>query len=106
MLISVRNFRNPIHNTILSRSLQNKPAEYSIGSRLPTPLYAPPEHFQSMYSNHPTEIDFEELMAGDIYSAALIFWEIANRVTSPNYTLALSAEINGKQINFGIRHKK
>ena len=49
-----------------------------------------------MFSNHPTEIDFEELMAGDIYSAALIFWEIANRVTSPNYTLALSAEINGK----------
>ena len=56
-----------------------------------------------MYSNHPTEIDFEELMAGDIYSAALIFWEIANRVTSPNYTLALSAEINGKQINFGFK---
>ena len=51
-----------------------------------------------MFSNHPTEIDFEELMAGDIYSAALIFWEIANRVTSPNYTLALSAEINGKSV--------
>lgn len=95
-------YSQPYSQPCFSRSLQNKPAEYTIGSRLPTPLYAPPEHFQSMYSNHPTEIDFEELMAGDIYSAALIFWEIANRVTSPNYTLALSAEINGKQINYGF----
>lgn len=80
----------------ISRSLQNKQPEYNVGKRLPTPLYAPPEHFHSMFSNQPTMIDFEELMAGDIYSVALLFWEISNRVTSSRYTLALSAEINAR----------
>ena len=42
------------------------------------------------------QVDFEELMAGDIYSTSLLFWEIVNRVHDASYTLALSPEISGK----------
>ena len=47
-------------------------------SRAPKMLYAPPEFFSTF--GHPLrETDFDELLAGDIYSMALLFWEISNK---------------------------
>jgi len=47
-------------------------------SRVPKMVYAPPEFFKTF--EHPLrETDFDELLAGDIYSMALLFWEISNK---------------------------
>ena len=47
-------------------------------TRVPKMLYAPPEFFTTF--QHPLrETDFDELLAGDVYSMALLFWEISNK---------------------------
>ena len=49
-------------------------------SRPPKMIYAPPEFFMKFQNHHPLKpVDFDELLAGDVYSMALLFWEICNK---------------------------
>ena len=55
-------------------------------SRVPKILYAPPEYFLNAHAfHHPlmrekaAETDFDQLLAGDVYSMGLLLWEISNK---------------------------
>ena len=65
-------FSRPFNQT--EESLRIQP----MASRAPKMLYAPPEFFMSF--QHPLEhTDFDQLLAGDIYSMGLLFWEISSK---------------------------
>ena len=65
--------------------VEEKDRQIPLMSRVPKILYAPPEYFLSATFQHPLmretsgETDFDQLLAGDVYSMGLLLWEISNK---------------------------